>query len=481
MKINDVSVFGAFSYASSETAPEKRPQLDVNSVSNTDENLLEPFPSRAASIDNFETVPTRRLDVVILNSYASGGGDHELANKISRIVTEEGGRTSIVPINAENLSIDPHINVALRFNSHDISELIAPIFIVCPVGILTTEKLGEAVDEVCSKFNFKKEKVLLLEEMDLLTSPRQLLEDRKNMLSDKGFIDVQTLKLGFEEGSIGYLPIDEESISNIKARANLETAKLLDSYNIDINTSTTIHLAYTNDETQSLSSQVFISNTLNETRDDLVDFNYVMVCRLYEEKISEHVKLMLNFKSERLGVDNPSLFRNATISYLDPQSGKLKLLYKLKGDGLRKVNVVLTPSLPKNIFLNLMYLAKSGMATGDQSLGEYISLKREFPYYNMQPWKLPLVAAVKNVAESCGEADLTNKIEAMIVGQFPFNGELRYKMLSNSKNSAPMTPELKQAWEVFNEKLSLRRADVHIRQFLSSIANARNKATDESN
>ncbi len=467
--INPVPVSDSLSVAASSVT-KAGDILPAKSVSNTHQDLPS-FPTlSAATINNPQTVSTRGRDVVILNPYTQGGGDHALGNSISRIVLEEGGRASIVPINAENFSIDPHRNVSLSSNCHDIRELTNPIFIVAPVGILSTKKLGMVIDDVCLKFPFEKGKVLLLEEMDLLSGPNQSLTSREDMLRSKGFSHVTSYNLGFGSEGIGYLPVNEGTLNDVKGRADTEISNLLDGYNIDINKNSNMHFAYISDDTQVTSAQIFISNTLTETKDDTADSNYVIVFRNYNDRIPDHLKDIFKFKSEELGLNNPSLFGSANISYLEPQSGKLEPLFKLDGDGLRNVNVVLTSSLPRNIFLDLMFLSKSGMASGDQSLSEYISFKGEFPYYNKQPWKDPLVAGVKDMAESYGCADLTDKIEQMVVGRRPFSGAIRYKFSPNSENTASKSPELKDAWKSLSDRLSSRRADVKIRNFLSSSA-----------
>ncbi|MBF4425391.1 hypothetical protein [Vibrio anguillarum] len=449
------------------TAENKLP-LTVKSVTHKHVQcipLLDTSPT--AAVHSEASAPTKGRDVVILNPYMSGGGDHTLANRISRIVVEEGGRASIIPINVDRSSIDQYRNISSSFNSHDIKEFIDPIFIVCPVGILPTDKLSMVIDHVCGRFNFAKGKVLLLEEMDLLARCSQSLEARKDMLDAKGFSDVQTYKLGFAEGAIGYLPVDNDTVNKVKDRADAEIAKLLDGYNIDIQKDSNIHLAYISDNTQVTSAQVFISNTLTDTKGDSVDSNYIIVFRCYDNNIPKDLKGVFGIKSAELGLDNPSLFGKASISYLNSKSGNLKPLFKLNGKGKRNVNIVLTLSLPKNIFLDLMLLSKSSMASGDQSLSEYISFKGEFPYYNVQPWKDPLVAGVKKMAESYGNIGLTNKIDEMVVGREPTGRAITYKFAPNVDNTPSQNLDQKQAWDSLNDKLSSMRADVQIRDFLS--------------
>ncbi|MBF4401501.1 hypothetical protein EAY31_27935, partial [Vibrio anguillarum] len=98
---------------------------------------------------------------------------------------------------------------------------------------------------------------------------------------------------------------------------------------------------------------------------------------------------------------------------------------------------------------------------------EYISFKGEFPYYNVQPWKAPLVAGVKKMAESYGNIGLTNKIDEMVVGREPTGRAITYKFAPNVDNTPSQNLDQKQAWDSLNDKLSSMRADVQIRDFLS--------------
>ncbi|MCW2257199.1 hypothetical protein M2263_003290 [Providencia alcalifaciens] len=55
-----------------------------------------------------------------------------------------------------------------------------------------------------------------------------------------------------------------------------------------------------------------------------------------------------------------------------------------------------------------MCLAHSGIASGDQSLNEFISLKGSMPYYDVQPWKQDLAKGLQKFWPENKRANMTD-------------------------------------------------------------------------
>ena len=360
-------------------------------------------------------------------------------------------------------------------NEHDINDLEAPIFIIAPAGILDTKALKYAVNEVSNRFGFKKVDALIIEEMDLLKDPRQKLSQRESALYELGFTRVNSYNLGFGKDSIGYLPMDDKSLEKTKERAESEIIKLLDSYNFDLSDKQNLYIGYVNSRTPNTSAQVFISNTLNEDSNSKLNSNYILVFggNNYNMRTSDIIETILSLESKEMGINNPEIFSEANISYFDSDTGEVDHLSKVKGTGTRKVNVILTKSLPRNIFLDLIHLSISGMTTGDQSLCEYISLKKELPYYDKQPFKQPLVNNLKDMAKKYDvDGELQNKLDERIVGNIPFTGDVAYKFkVKDNKLMKSSKDQVDNAWYMFNEELFYKRADVVIRDIINKRSN----------
>jgi len=411
----------------------------------------------------------RGRDVIIINPYSEGDGDHALAKKIANIALDEGCRVTISSFDAfsdDNKPGATYRNYSLHNeHPHNISDLNNPLFIISPVGIAKKEKLEAHIADVCEKCKFQPEDVILIEEMDLLSAPCQQLEHYDNMLKDMGFNDISVNHLGFSDGAIGYLPTDEKTINEVESRFESELIKLFDSYNLSLPKDSSCHLAYISSDLYVTGTQVFIANTLCETTDDERSATFIMSLRqldpLKPDVISQHVTDILELKNNEF--DYPSLFSKATIIVVNPDTGDIENRQEVMGTGTKEINIVITNKLPKNIYDDFLMLADTGMASGDQSFSEYISLKGKMPYYDMQSWKYPLVKSIRKL----GGPDLISHIDSKIVGQVPFSGNKIFALTSNTtpKNTSP---EQLTAIDELNKKLFSHTATAHISDLIRS-------------
>lgn len=413
----------------------------------------------------------RGRDIVVINPYCAGGGDHELANKIGNIALEEGCRVTVVPVSVADASKElPHRNPSLA-GAHTIGDLNNPMFIVSPVGILPTEVLRKKLQDIRDTYNFKLQDVMLVEEMDRTVSDPSLgLPEREGMLKALGFQVVESKKLGFSQGAIGYLPVDKHTVQMIKDRVSRELGKLLDGYNFSLHANANYNLAYISSDDAVSNSKVFINNTLADSVGDERDVNYIMVLRKLdkqmEKKLVAGVDEVLNYQEENV-YDFPSLYSNVKIYVADTREHRLSLEKDIVGQGRRNVNIVLVDFLPKNIFLDFVSLSHSGMASGDQSLGEFLSLTGKVPYYDMQPWKLPLGRSLLDKAKEQGGDELLPLVAKKIPGSaYLISQEVPIYTPHINRPHEPKA--VTAALSKLDKDVSAHTGDGHIRNFVRS-------------
>ena len=417
----------------------------------------------------------RGRDVIIINPCCKGGGDYALAKKIANIALDEGCRVTIASINTlETANYDT--SGKLRGYSlqddvaHDISQLRNPLFIISPLSIANIDKLKNSLNEMFDKFNFQPQDVFLIEEMDLLTRDGKNLIDFEVMLKDIGFSKVTANSLGFDEGAIGYLPIDEKTISEIRSRFDGELLRLFDSYNMSLSREANYHLGYISSDCFKIGSQIYIANTLYELLNDTRNANFIMSLRQVNIEtmpvVVKSIKNIITSQNNNMEIDYLSLFSKATISVIDSDDGCVKICEKVIGTGTKDVQIILVNKLPKNIYDDFLLLADTGMMSGDQSLSDYLTLKGTLPYYDMQPWKHPLVESIKKL----GGDGLKNHLKTKVVGRAPFIGNILYSFIENDEKSVIPSDLLEQKKQL-HKTLTARIATPYIREVIRTSIN----------
>ncbi|MCU1800264.1 hypothetical protein [Pectobacterium parvum] len=412
----------------------------------------------------------RGRDIIIINPTGEGGGDHALAKKIANIALDAGCRVTIYSLNlfsyGENAHNPKYQNYTLHNEEpHHISHLNDPLFIISPVGIAKTSILEKHLKKICEEFKFQKDDIILIEEMDLLDSNSQELNNYNDMLKKIGFTNISINKLGFDSGSIGYIPTDERTINEIKSRFEGELINLFDSYNVTLSRDNSYHLAYISSDTYVTGSQVFIANTLSEIVEDERSATFIMSLReLHTSRITvltNGIENILKTKNEEF--DYASLFSKATITVINSDSGNIERQNIFTGSGTKKIKIIITNKLPKNIYDDFLILADTGMASGDQSLSDYLTIKGKFPYYDMQPWKAPLVKSIKKL----GGRDLEKHLDNRITGRKPFTGEIISSLKSNITQQT-LTPEQLTKVNELDKIISSNTAEKYICELIKS-------------
>lgn len=429
-----------------------------------------------SSVESFSDENIHGRDIILLNPFADGGGDHELANKIANIAITENCRVTIIPIGvsiftpAEDL---PHRNISPQAgHEHEISSLHDPIVIIAPVDIMPVDKLKQSIEHIFQQYQFPKKDIVLIEEMNVLTS-KNSMEKRVSCLNEMGFNSVTPCKLGFGDGAIGYLPVDQNTLTDIKNRFENELEKLMDSFNLSLDKQSNNHFAYISSDFDVAAAKVFILNTLTEGRvnGDInkENNNYIICMRQFDtltkDTAQEAMKDILTVEGN--GFYSRDFYANANILFANETDKNLEVITQLKGIGAGNINIIFTGHLPKNIFEDFICLSKSGMASGDQSLSEFISITGKLPYYDMQPFKQPLAYELVKMASETGGNELKDEIISHISGKLPFTGKPQYKFLPILKQ-LPETVELAKNRTELDRKIRSNTADTYIRNLLSS-------------
>ena len=403
---------------------------------------------------------------MIFNPFMAGSGDRVLAKKVAMIAREEGYRVCIAAIERGN---EEKVKYTAGYDA--LEGLRNPVFIVSPVSAVTAYDLQRLVKFVCKKHHFGKESIALIEEMSLPEVMKYQFGSREIILKEEGFSDIQSYHSGFQKGEIGYVPITPPQLACIKENSSSEIHKLFDSYNMDLRKTDGLYVAYITSPAVTSSATFFVRSTLAESQKESSDACYVLVvcdttqdeksCNDIRKKACEDLAAFLNDGHEKKEVKNASLFKKANMLFFDTEAKKLEAIASAEGKGSRNVNVIVTSSLPQNIFLDLVHLAKSGMASGDHSLSEYISLKGEVPYYDQQYWKEPLIDGLKDMGKLHG---VEKEIKRRVTGLDAQEKEIIHDMEKDIHFDRD--PEFQARWEAFNADVSSRRADVDIRNWL---------------
>ncbi|XBS68279.1 hypothetical protein ABK905_16065 [Acerihabitans sp. KWT182] len=394
--------------------------------------------SRPSTEFSFDHISGR--DVILMNFKMMGGGDMALAEKITAIALNLGCRIVMVPIitDGKKTRMLAPFSVKMANSGADIASLNNPVIVITPVGYYPVEALRKDIEDLCRSHNIVKQDAILIDEMDLLNTDRLNLEQKTRCLKGMGFQNIIPYKLGFSEGAIGYIPIDLNTIDAIKDRCKYELGIFLDSLNLALDVQSDYYLGYICSKQASLASRKFIFNTLVEKINDCSQSNYIIVVTELESFRTQLVismKETLGSNEENKEIDNNAarLFSKTSIFLAGEDDHYLSKVTEISGVGNKLVNIIFCNKLPKNIFHDFIYLSRTGMASGDQSLSEFLSLTKKVPYYEVQPWKFHLAESLSKIANDVGGSELRTWFSHRIVGQDQYGDEFSTELASIQK------------------------------------------------
>jgi hypothetical protein len=382
---------------------------------------------------------TWKQNLIFVNPIMPGLGDIFLCKKIVDIARKlKDTRLSVHPISfiTDDLGYAGH-----NPTSHLSSGTPKTHWVVTPFGTAHPENLIKYIDDLCETHEYTKESITIIDEMDTkLPYPEYLFIPE---FYKHGFKRVTYKRLGFGTDSIGYLPTLEFDTNQ------RELTNFLAGYNISLNDDTLLHLGYAEHIN---SAATFISKTLYETMGDIKHTCYVLVLpELIDRNCSfaRDLHKQLNALSVVPGMfGKVNLNFDKTVKYCERFPG-------ICGSGQRTLTIIVAPFLPRSIFLSLMRVSHSGLATGDQSFSEFISLTNRVPFYERQNWKHNMAKAIIDHAT---KYDVEKYIENRIIRP--------HSLINIDVVERPDTHKLNEFYEV----ICNHRADVTIEQmFIAAI------------
>lgn len=412
---------------------------------------------------NYLTKEETKKEVVIINPTHNGYGDFELARKLEKLITSKGLQVAVISLakkhNDENFTYS-YENISgkpTRLESKLV--VIAPFSFCKPEALLQAFKNNVIINE--------KMKIVMIDEME--ASSQHAFPDYKREFEKIDVKHVYEEKLGFGENCIGYLPIEESECVAIKQRSKIELKRLFDSFNLNVDASAHYYISYLNSDAKVTESQVFIVNTLYEVKENPSSVNYLFSLGKDDwesdvKRISEGVCKILS-DLENADKDIANKFSKLNTILVDAYKNKTfhTELQNRKGEGI-PINIIFMNSgqMPKNIWHNFIAMSKSGVMTGDQSLGDYLSIKKEMPFYEMQYWKWPLKQSLINSAETFRGKEFKKYVETKFFGRLPPYGKIFYQFADRSM----LNDQLKSDFQDFGKLLSEKVANGSIEAYL---------------
>lgn len=305
---------------------------------------------------------------------------------------------------------------------------------------------------------------------------QHLLKRYKELFGKIGIEHIYEEKLGFGENCIGYLPLEEAEINAIQQQSKVALQNVFDSFNLTIDPSAYYYISYLNSDIKITASQVFVANTLCELQGKPSSINYIFSLGVGDwdrnvARISEGVyDFLSDCKTKQENRDIADKFSKLSTVLVDVHKNKVihKELQNWEGNKNTPINIIFMNSgrMPKNIWHNFIAIAKSGIMTGDQSLCDYLSIKKELPFYEMRNWKWPLRESLINSAEKFGNKELKEYVKTRIFGRMPPYGDISYKFMQSSMLNDKLHKDLQN----FGAFLSQKNANDAIKKIVKKEA-----------
>lgn len=361
--------------------------------------------NRNPIINNDSTLQESECDVVVINPTCEGGGDYELAKKIEKLASTSY-RVITISTNEKEGETEGRIEEKIK------KKVLMNRLIITPYNIISPERLQEII-----KNNFiitNETKVLMIDEMD--ARQEFSIDTYRESLQQIQINNVYETKLGFAKDSIGYLPLTQAECTAIQQRSKAELKTLM-----TIDDSAHYYLSYLNSSRKISAMQVFIINTLMELNETPSSINYI--CSIGATSNSDAIISLTNAayrtKAHLTQLNIAEKFSTMNLIVLNPENNDIfqKELQTI-GNGIIPINIIFmtTLSMSKDTWHNFIAISKAGMMTGDQSLSDYLSIKKEMPFYEMQYWKLPLRDAILTEAEKFKDKSFKEYVSTKFVG-----------------------------------------------------------------
>ena len=379
------------------------------------------------------------------------------------VVMELGYFEIFFCVNIQKSIIEYTIKKARDFIKNDADKTTAfnnSLIVISPLSKTEFFYIPTIIDELQQHYKFKRDNLLIIDELGssfaepILTSNNKFpYEEFKEQL---GFNSITDRSLGFDSSKqqIGYFPLDTTKLELIDKSYKYNLKLLFDSFNLDYAINDMLLFGYISSEfpyhrEPMLSIYTLIDNSLIELESldkykNATSINYVLLFSCWG--ILDQCKNIVNYftgkQKEKYSIEENNIdfyFCNDS-DYIvtekknksndgyewhvdDDQEDKTRIMLfhqhrpNIKNAPLINIFMINgTIKLPLDTFLHFIKLSDMGIMTGDQSLFEYMSIKKELPYYYMQYWKTRFVHNLLDQAQKSNIDSLQKYYAAKFLG-----------------------------------------------------------------
>jgi hypothetical protein len=421
--------------------------------------------------------------IFIINPVLEGQGDLALANKIAKLIPTQASQVMVKSfqvmyrsngelITAKELEERKKYRCDPEQSSGSIDKAKSDLIVITPFSFSDPKRLANFVKE--NFFIHKDMKIVMIDEM--AASAEFSLPNYVKHFRNIGVQQpIEEKRLGFDKGSrfkqggIGYLALEEAECIAIEQRAKIELEKLFDSFSLNIDPSAYYYVGYLSTSLPRSSSYAFIINILGEIckmKERPSSMNFIFVfhksTRNFKKEFADLGKLL---SKTHKSIADKFLTLNLFLINSNQKKNYVSHCCLQNFSGDIPINIIIPDEiLPKNIWHDFIYLSKSGIMTGDQSLSDYLSIKKNLPFYEVRGFKKPLQASIIKYAETFGDQKLKEYIESKFIDK-----KLEDDDFLKIFNTPLLNDELKLKVQDFDRALSQRTANDELKKYFNIV------------
>jgi hypothetical protein len=317
----------------------------------------------AAHFPPFSATTIRARDVIIIHPFrvnldpdtGEESSPCRLNDHITAIALDQSCRVTFIPIamQDDNSCMHEHQNLSLLGESHDISCLQQPIFIVIPSGPIPHEALKQQIDLICDTHQFSRQDLLVIEPADTAASNngQQLISE----LGKSGFKRMVAHQLDLSNlNNPGWL-LDQASNEVRQESFEANLTKLLDSFNLSVSRNTNYQLELIDSSIRDFSMSTFLQRMLANRHSADMDSNLILIWPQLPSDISPAAMKDL-LEIPHWISDQSNFFSRLKILCAYPDSSHLQQVIDIPGSGQHNINIVFASCQHEQLRLSIRHL-----------------------------------------------------------------------------------------------------------------------------
>lgn len=317
----------------------------------------------AAHFPPFSATSIRARDVIIIHPFhvnldpdtGEKSNPCPLNDHIAAIALDQSCRVTFIPIAMQDgdARMHEHQNLSLQGESHDISCLQQPIFIVIPSGPIPHEALKQQIDLICDTHQFPRQDLIVIEPADAPASNngQQLISE----LGKSGFKRISAHQLDSSNLDNPDWLLDKVSINVHQESFEAHLTKLLDSFNLSVSKHTNYQLELIDSSARGFLMPTFLQCMLANRHNADMDSNFILIWPQLTSDILATVMDLLKTPScsEVLPaavidlLEMPSwiskhsgMFSRLKVFFAYPDKKHLQQIIDISGSGQHNINIV---------------------------------------------------------------------------------------------------------------------------------------------